>query len=258
MVEEPTLPTRARERAELAGNRSTPELLLRALSREGGPAVRRALAENPSTPQDVLVSLAGDERRNTRLAVARSPSAPQDALLTLVSDPYNQIRWTVPMHSNCGPTVQRAVAASEDSMARQNLAGQNLADDVAATLAADPDPEVRGRLAAWTRDPELLAQLIADPSDVVRVGATENRLLNREQFLALAIDRSRRVRGHLATFRGDLPLDVLERLARDKSVDVRWALTASRQPESVREILRNDPHPDVGANMEQWQPKVGD
>lgn len=260
MVEEstePTLPTLARERAELASNRSASAAVLRALSRVGGPAVRRALAENPSTPKEVLVTLARDERRGTRLAVALNPSAPEEALIALVSDPYNQVRWAVAVHGNCGPSVQRAVAASGDSMARQNLVGQELADDVAATLAADPDPQVRGRLAAFTRDPELLAGLIADPSDIVRAGATENQLLSREQMLALATDRSRRVRGQLAGFRVVLPQDVRALLARDKSVDVRFELTMSRQPEPIAEVLRNDTHQDVVANMEQWEPNGG-
>jgi hypothetical protein len=250
----PTLPTRARERAELASNRSAPVPVLRALLRESGPAVRRALAENPSTPQDVLVALAKDERRFTRLAVANNPSAPEEALIMLVSDLYNQVRWTVPLHRNCGPSVQRAVAASEDSMARQNLAGMHPADDVAAALAGDPDPQVRGRLAAFTQDPELLAGLIADPSDIVRAGATENRLLSRGQMLTLAKDRSRRVRGHLAAFRSALPHDIRALLARDNSVDVRFEMTMRRQPEPIAEVLRNDTHPDVVANMEQWGP----
>jgi hypothetical protein len=138
-------------------------------------------------------------------------------------------------------------------MARQNLAGRDLADDVAATLSADPDPEVRGRLAATTSDPELLARLLTDPSDLVRRGATENPLLSRDQLLGLATDTSRRVRIHLAGFSRALPLDVLELLAHDRSVDVRWALTMCRQPASIAEILHNDLHPDVVENIEQWR-----
>lgn len=33
---------------------------------------------------------------------------------------------------------------------------------------------------------------------------------------------------------------------------VRWTLTIRPQPESVSEILGNDPHPDVVANMAEW------
>lgn len=250
----PPVPTQGRERAQLAGNRSAPAHLLRAISVDAGLAVRKALAENPSSPQDVLVTLARDEHRGVRWAVALNPSAPEEALMALVSDPYNQVRWTVPMHKNCTPRVQRAVAASQDSMARQNLAGRELADEVTATLAVDPDPQVRRRLASWTRDSEVLARLMTDPSEVVRAGATENRALSREQMLALARDLSRRVRGQLAVSSSvDLPLEVLEVLARDRSVDVRFALTGSPQPESIARILYNDPHPDVAGNMDQWR-----
>ena len=249
-----TLPARAKQRAQLAADPSTSAPVLRNLSRDAGPAVRRALAQNPSTPKDVLVTLATDERKNTRLAITNNPSTPEEVLVMLVSDPFNQIRWTVPLHKNCGAAGQRAVAASQDSMAKQNLAGQQLAPDVAAALAADPDPQVRGRLAAFTRDAELLERLMADPSDIVRAGATENRSLSREQLLTLAKDRSKRVRGQLAGFRTNLPPDARALLARDKSVDVRFELTMSPQPGSIAKILRNGTHPDVAANMQQWPP----
>ncbi len=75
------------------------------------------------------------------------------------------------------------------------------------------------------------------------------------ELLTLAQDRSRRVRGQLAGFRTNLPADVRALLARDTSADVRWELTMSRQPESIADVLRNDPHPDVVANVEQWQPE---
>lgn len=248
------LPTGARERALIAGDQSTNVEVLRALAVEAGPGVRRALAGNPSTPQDVLVVLAGDERRAVRWAVALNPSAPEEALMALVSDPFNEVRWAVPIHKNCGPRVQRAVAASRDSMARQNLAGQELAADVAQSLAADPDPQVRGRLASLTRDPDVLARLLTDPSEVVRAGAAENGQLSRQQTLLLAKDRSWKVRYQLAVFsRVDLPIDVLELLARDRSVEVRFALTGSRQPESIARILYGDPDPRVANNMEQWR-----
>lgn len=211
------LPSGVRARALIAGDRSSNGEVLRALAVEAGPGVRRALAGNPSTPQDVLVELAGDELRAVRWAVALNPSSPEESLMALVSDPFNEVRCAVPIHKNCGPRVQRAVAASRGSMARQNLAGQELAADVAQSLSADFDPQVRGRLAAHTRDPDVLARLLTDPSEVVRAAAAENGHLSREQALLLAKDRSWKVRYQLAVFsRVDLPIDVLELLARDR------------------------------------------
>jgi hypothetical protein len=49
-----------------------------------------------------------------------------------------------------------------------------------------------------------------------------------------------------------LPIDVLEGLARDHSADVRFQLTGTDQPESVKRILRQDPDPLVAQNIQQW------
>ncbi|WP_425568043.1 hypothetical protein [Nonomuraea rubra] len=45
---------------------------------------------------------------------------------------------------------------------------------------------------------------------------------------------------------GELPPDELQRLAHDRSVHVRWLLTALHTtPQAVLRVLAEDPHPDV-------------
>lgn len=91
-------------------------------------------------------------------------------------------------------------------------------------------------------------------SDVVRAGATENRILRAERMLALAQHPSRRVRIQLAGAGTRCPSRCAHSSPETGLWTVRWQLTMTPRPEAIAEVLRNDPHPDVAHNMGQWSP----
>ena len=76
LVEDDTLPMLE----SVASNTSSPEDVLRALSRTGDSVLRMRVAANPSAPSDVLMSLASDEDWRVRRNVARNPSSSEEVL----------------------------------------------------------------------------------------------------------------------------------------------------------------------------------
>ncbi|MFI6817552.1 hypothetical protein ACIBG7_34495 [Nonomuraea sp. NPDC050328] len=242
-------------RVTVASDPATPPEILHTMTADPSRAVRRALAARTDAPAELLRELARDPDLKTRQTLAENPACPPDALLTLVDDPHWSVRWSLPDHPGAGVEVRRAICRSADDVLRRLLAERSGLDrETSATLAADPAPAVRAGLAAYTDDADLLAALIAAPEPEVRVGAAQNVRATPAHLRLLADDRLAAVRA-AAVQSGRLPHDAMERLAHDRSVNVRWWLaTWPTTPPVIARFLLDDPDPDVAA---QAQARVG-
>lgn len=213
------------------------------LASDTSPRVRHAVAENPSTPAAALAVLAGDSGFRTRIAVAEHPATTAKTLALLVRDPDRRVRWTAPSHPNLGLELHATLARSDEVGMRTILAGRpDLTAEAVEILRRDPDKDVVNTLASCTADRALIAELLHDSRTEIRTGVAVNEHLTDHDLRALAKDKATEVRATLAAWHGPaLPLDVLEDLARDRSVVVRWNLTGHRMPPSVAAILSQDP-----------------
>lgn len=237
---------KVRVRLAVAGDPATPPAVLEAMAADSSRTVRRALAGRSDAPDGLLGALARDPDLKTRQILVENPACPSTVLMILVEDPHWSVRWSLPDHPAVDVEVNHASCRSTDEDLRRLLAERRgLDDETEAVLAGDSSPHVRAGLAAHTDAPETLAILLADADPKVRVGATQNPLTTIDQHRLLANDKSAAVRS-AAVQSGKLPHDELQRLARDRSVNVRWWLaTWPTTPETVLRILAEHPHPDV-------------
>ncbi|MER5643678.1 hypothetical protein [Streptosporangium sp. NPDC002524] len=236
-------------RLAVASDPATPPETLEAMATDPSRTVRRALAARTDAPGKVLRALAQDPDLKTRQSLAKNPSCPSGALITLVEDPHWSVRWSVPEHPAANVEARRTICRSADEVLRGLLAEQDgLDEETNSVLAVDPSPNVRARLAAHTDAPDILAALIADADPKVRAGATENPITTTNQHRLLSTDKFATVR-KAALMSEKLPRDELQRLAHDRSVEVRWRLAIwPTTPETVLRVLAEDPHPDVVAS----------
>ena len=243
------------ERVTDAANERTPPNRLMSLAADPSPRVRAAVAANPAVSGEMLAVLAADRSARVRLAVADSSRASSSLLLALSTDADVGVRCTVALHPNLDGEVQRAMAQDPDRRVRANLAARrDLPPGVGQLLRQDPDKLVVSTFASHVDDPTVLDALVHDASTDLRVAAAMNGHLTQAHQRTLARDRSSKVRAALAGTQGvRLPLDVLEDLARDSSVAVRWNLTVTRMPPSVLAILLEDPDEMNRGNAAQWQ-----
>ncbi|GAA2895940.1 hypothetical protein Acy02nite_25920 [Actinoplanes cyaneus] len=221
------------------------------LAADPSKTIRLAVAGRSDLPGTVLITLASDDDRNVREAVATNPRAPRETLLRLVSDPHRHVRWAVAHNPACDEHVQRAICASPDEDLRYQLIyRKDLAPDVAAALASDSSVNVRGEFAMETIDPAALATLSTDSVAKVRAGAAMNTRTTAEQRRVLAGDPSALVRSALVRT-VTLEEEDLQRLVRDRSVEVRWWMAAALlTPPHIRDVLREDPDPSVRQQAE--------
>ncbi|MFI6458554.1 hypothetical protein ACIBF6_44285 [Streptosporangium amethystogenes] len=235
-------------RLAVASDPATPPEILEAMATDPSRTVRRALAARTDAPGKVLRALAQDPDLKARQSLVKNPSCPSGVLITLVEDPHWSVRWSLPDHPAADADVRRAICQSADEDLRGLLAEQDgLDEETNSVLAADPSPNVRAGLAAHTDDPDILAALITDADPKVRVGATQNPITTTKQHRLLSNDKFATVRKAAITS-GKLPYDELQRLAHDRSVDVRWCLAIwPTTPETVLRVLAEDPHPHVVA-----------
>lgn len=168
-------------------------------------AGRRELAGNPGTPAEVLITLLDDSDFHVRWEAAQNPSADERVQLAALAGKY--------------PDVAEAVAQLGDA----------LTAEVVAMVLAHARPRVREQLALSTSSPALLLWLSADPAPSVRAAAASSEHADEALLRRLAVDPRARVRAAAAaTASASMPRDVVEVLATDRSVEVRFWVSSSR------------------------------
>lgn len=185
-----------RERAEAAADARTPAQTLRDLATDANWRVRYAVAANPSTPTDLLVALSHDDQVVVRLGVADNPQ----------------------------PIAIKIALRSDDHETRKRVVHRrDLTPQVWQQLLDDPDHRVRAEIAMECPDPQFIARLVRDSHPEVRASAVHSRHLTSADAEQLAADRIATARAAAGTS-GKLQPATLIRLARDRSVLVRWCV----------------------------------
>ncbi|MCF6378363.1 hypothetical protein L2K70_12180 [Nocardioides KLBMP 9356] len=190
------------------------EKRLRALSTHRVTAVRTAVAGNPATPVDVLEVLAEDKHHLPRYEVTSNPR----------------------------PEAVAVSMAARRSDVRVILAQRHdLPAEVYEALFSDPDRQVRESLATSTDRADLVARFAQDEEVSLRALAAIHPLCSDADFERLSRDPSNRVRATVAGERRRLSEDMVQRLARDRSANVRWhVLTHHRDRRDLAELLAQD------------------
>jgi hypothetical protein len=165
----------------------------------------------------------------------------------VIADAQWSVRWAVLENRAIDQDVQEAICRSTDSTMRALLAEvETIPEEIAMRLLKDADVEVRHRLAAHTPVKAILDELIQDSVPRVRWGLTFNSHTNERQIRVLAEDHSWEVRAVVAQM-PQLPVDVYELLAADRSVAVRDHLAAAGHApqEILTDLMIRDPSDEV-------------
>ena len=235
-------------RERLAALSTIPDVVARALSRDGVWSVRAALARNGGVSVEVLSRLASDKEPYVRAAVVENANAPAELvtpvateLLTASVDQLlSNVIETVCRRGDLGLTTSLLETAL-DKLAKSRLRDPDLRCVAAAheytsaktlaRLAKSADEDVRRTVARNPTTPsEVLAVLATDAHPFVRLAAASNDALDVDLLAGLAYDDEPRVRVSVAR-NGRLDPTLIRELLHDKDRDVR--LAALRNP-SVR------------------------
>lgn len=186
----------------------------------GGPDKRAALAEREDAPAEGLLLALADRSKNVRFTAAINPALNEAGIAAAIENDVRGVRenifgcsWLPLTHARRGLT--------------------------------DPAVSVRASLAENTPHDALIDALMQD-APRVRGALTVNPKFTGERLEALSRDTSADVRAAVARC-GHAPLEMLSRLAEDRSVRVRLALLQWRLavPTSVLRQLLDDPDAEV-------------
>lgn len=214
------------------------------------PTIRSArLQAESSLDVTTLRALAEHEARPVRIAVAENVTTDDSTIGRLLVDDVDVVRFAAAAALHDRPQLHEVASSSPDKWVRAVLAHLYSDDDqsslalaVQQTLAVDPFGEARGRTAETTNDVQIFEALLADPSSTVRAMCASNPRISLDQMERLITDRSRAVRAAAAANGLRYPDDdQLVRLARDESVEVRWAvLFRPDRPRRAIELIADD------------------
>lgn len=197
------------------GRTSHDEARLRELSTHRVTAVRAAVAANPAAPPDILAKLVEDRHHLPRYAVAENPSP---------------------------AAIQLALSASRSDVRVILAQRHDLDDDIYEILFADPSREVRESLGTSTDRPQWVSRFARSDERALRAIAACHPLCGWEDFERLSRDPDNRVRAVVASMTGRLSEDMVQRLVRDRSTNVRWhVLTHHPDRRDIAESLVEDP-----------------
>ncbi|MBM2614843.1 hypothetical protein JIG36_04635 [Actinoplanes sp. LDG1-06] len=251
-------PDLVRTRVAAAAHPDATVEVLGSLAADPSGRVRRIVAGRERTPVETLRALAGDPDAGTREAVAANVRTPGEVLVALAGDRRYEVRYAAVGNPAAGDAVRETFCSSPYEDARLMLAQQpGLPSAVVARLARDPARAVREFVAEHTDDPDALATLVEDGHPAVRAQAAQNRHTTEEQRRQLARDPAATVRSALlhamARLGWVIPEDDLLRLARDRSVNVRyWVAGLPGSTRAVYEILAEDPDDQIATNARRW------
>lgn len=214
------------------------------------PSDRSAKFQAESSPDAVLLrTLAQHEWKSVRIAVAENTAADDRTIERLLADEVGDVRLAAAASLRERPQLHGVAARSPDRWVRAILADlyadddrRSLARALQERLAADPFSETRARTARTTDDADIFESLLTDASPLVRGTCACNPRITLAQMERLVTDRDRRVRAGAATGGLRYPDDEqLLRLARDRSIEVRWAvLFRADRPWQAIELIAQD------------------
>lgn len=234
----------------IAQNSQTPNFILEQLAENNKS--KYTVAENPNASGDLLRQLALEDNPELLRRIASNTSAPTDLLISLANRPVEQtinnvkpIRERV-LNNPSLPNLKRyrllieKEEEKENEKANQILAKRTDSPYALARVLETGDRNVKISAARNNKTPiQLLEQLAKDEDETVRKVVAQNHNLPLSSLLELAEDSSVGVRLWLANKTSNskiqIPLQLLEKLAKDKSEQVRARI--AKHPDAPVELL---------------------
>ncbi|MEH1942264.1 MAG: HEAT repeat domain-containing protein [Nostoc sp.] len=230
-------------RDKLAKNPATPEYLLRRIADERKEYLWRRLAENPNTPTDLLMRFLHEE-------VEKTVYSNETMFDIVIANPNLPIleRYRLLL----GKEEAQEIANAHQLMARRTDSPYALAQ-----VLVKGDQKARIIVAHSNKTPiPVLEQLAKDADETVRKAVMGNSNLPLSTLIELTQDTSDKIRLNLAYIlrnrstnrsrKEEVPVVLLERLARDENKDVRVAVAENLQSSlTLLEQLARDASADV-------------
>ncbi|BAY26877.1 leucine rich repeat variant [Calothrix sp. NIES-2100] len=230
-------------RDKLARNPATPEYLLRRIADERKEYLWRKLAENPSTPTDLLMRFLDEEVEKTVYS--------QETMFDIViANPSLAVL-------ECYRLLLGKEEAQEITNAHQLMARRVDSPYALAQVLEKGDQKARITAVQSNKTPiSVLKKLAKDPDENVRKAVMGNSNLPLNMLIEFTQDVSDKVRLNLAyilrnrstnRYRPqEVPVVLLERLARDENKDVRLAVAENLQcSQTLLEQLAQDASAEV-------------
>ncbi|MEH1945405.1 MAG: hypothetical protein V7K77_00150 [Nostoc sp.] len=230
----------------IARNPNTPpEIIAQLMTRPGSG--RQAVSRNPNAPANALAELAQDSNSTTRNWVAENPGTPTNILLELAKQPVEKtinnistVRATVLKNPHFPARERhRLLLAMEEEQeianAHQLMARRTNSSYALAQLVQKGDQKAKLTAASSNKTPiQILEHLAKDPDESVRQYVMGNSNLPLSILIELTQDASDKIRLSLAYmlrnrstnryYKEEVPVVLLERLARDENKDVKVAV----------------------------------
>jgi hypothetical protein len=254
-------------RLAVAHNQAASGGLLRRLSFDREPSIRRAVSAHPKTPLEVLARLSNDASQEIRQLIARNPRTPPYALAILLGDTSPEVRKYT-LHNASTPSLmiqsmQRAgasddfmrlygppdLAISEDALLYLSRGGPkarelaarhpNVTEALLSLLGKDDSPEVRRAVAQHPRaSAALLAKLASDPDHDVRWFVARNPGTSQDTLRRLSSEE--RIAWSVAS-NPQTPPEFLRELSSHRGEFLRECLRQNpNTPEDVRQKLSDE------------------
>jgi len=132
--------TKKEKMQKLLRNRKTPIAVLKRLSRNADPMIRKGVAINSSTPVDILIKLSEDPSEDVRQRIAYSKRTPVDILIKLSEDPDDLVRARVAFNVRTPMSTLEKLSRDDSAKVRISLAQNwNITMPMLKLLALDPD-----------------------------------------------------------------------------------------------------------------------
>ncbi len=255
-------------RYSMAGDPRTPQNILEELFERGE---KEALARNPATPKYLLRRIADEPQPHDSIwrVIAENPNAPADLLLRFVHHPHerqtdsNVTMFDLVIANPNLPVLERyrLLLSKEETQeianANQLMARRTNSSYALAQLVQKGDQKAKLTAARSNQTPiQILEQLAKDPDESVRQYVMGNSNLPLSILIELTQDASDKIRLSLAYmlrnrstnryYKEEVPVVLLERLARDENKDVKVAVAENLQSsQTLLEQLAQDASAEV-------------
>lgn len=225
----------------LAQNLHISATVLRQLASHPEVRVRQMVASHPNTPQDILVEAA--KSVELYYYVAQNPSTPGNILDDLATHNQNQISGAIAVNPSTPGYVLERIAQNRTHdllIAQHPNATPKLLQQVLWRLAIDERFSVRKYVAKHAHTPTHILTAWVRKEPLLRPWIAQNPNIPVKILEILARDTSVQVRIAVAS-NGSTPSYLLEQLAKDREVEVRQTVASnSNSPANVLEMLVRD------------------
>jgi hypothetical protein len=236
-------------RTEVAGNKKTPQHLLKKLATDPEENVVAAVAGNPSVAAADILVFAAHPSVKIRAGVAGNPNISLDLLTQFANEQEEPIQIQVAKNPATPPHILNSMYrnAVNKNVGSWIIGNPNLDDETLEAIGLSPDTDayVQQTIALNPRTPShVIAHLASSTEQWVRSAVTRRILQGQEVpfhvIAALASDDNEYIRTNMACY-PHLTVELIDTLSRDPKGDVRASVAWNKAtPPDILTRLAND------------------